>query len=156
MTANTLTAQYYDLNEHDHPEGGSTLLGFWIYLMSDLLIFGMLFATFGVLGGNLAAGPGPKDLFNLKLVGVNTTMLLLSSITYGFAMIAAQNDKLRATQGWLLVTALFGLAFISIELSEFRELIEQGAGPQRSAFLYAGGHARVARFVWSGVAVHAG
>ena len=64
------------------------MLGFWIYLMSDCLIFAMLFATYGVLGGNYAGGPAPKDLFDLPLVAVNTAMLLLSSITYGFAMLA--------------------------------------------------------------------
>ncbi len=63
------------------------MLGFWIYLMSDCLIFAMLFAAYGVLGGNYAAGPAPKDLFDLPLVALNTTMLLLSSITYGFAML---------------------------------------------------------------------
>lgn len=130
-----LTARYYDLNEHDHPEGYSTALGFWIYLMSDLLLFAMLFATFAVLGGNYAAGPGPKDLFELPLVAVNTTMLLLSSITYGFAMLAMQNGRVGQTQGWLAITALFGMAFVGIELSEFHHMIAEGAGPQRSAFL---------------------
>ena len=130
-----LTAKYYDLYEHDHPEGFSTALGFWIYLMSDCLIFAMLFATFAVLGGNYAGGPGPKDLFDLPLVAVNTSMLLFSSITYGFAMLAMQNDNVRQTQIWLAVTALFGIAFVGIEMSEFRHLIADGAGPQRSAFL---------------------
>jgi len=130
-------AAWYDLHEHDHPEGGSTLLGFWIYLMSDCLIFAMLFAAFGVLGGNYAAGPGPRDLFELPLVALNTAMLLLSSITYGFAMLAMQRGTVRAVQGWLVVTALFGAAFLSIELYEFAHLIGDGATPQRSAFLSA-------------------
>jgi len=137
MTTPDLTAQYYDLDEHDHPEGGSTLLGFWLYLMSDCLIFAMLFATFGVLGGNYAAGPGPKDLFELPLVAVNTAMLLFSSMTYGFAMIAMQRGWVRGVQVWLVVTALFGAAFLSIELYEFAHLIGEGATPQRSAFLSA-------------------
>ena len=129
------TAAFYDLNEHAHPEGHSTMLGFWIYLMSDCLIFAILFATYAVLGGNYAAGPGPKDLFDLDLVAVNTAMLLFSSITYGFAMLAMQQGKLRPMQLWLIVTALFGAAFLSIELFEFHHLIEEGAGPWRSAFL---------------------
>ncbi|HWU03476.1 MAG TPA: cytochrome o ubiquinol oxidase subunit III [Novosphingobium sp.] len=133
----TLTGQYYDLHEHDHPEGGSTMLGFWLYLMSDCLIFAMLFATFAVLGGNYAAGPGPKDLFDLPLVAVNTSMLLFSSITYGFAMIAMQNGKVGQTQLWLVITGLFGLAFLGIEMTEFHHMIGEGAGPQRSAFLSA-------------------
>jgi cytochrome o ubiquinol oxidase subunit 3 len=135
MTTPDLTAHYFDLDEHDHPEGGSTLLGFWLYLMSDCLIFAMLFAAFGVLGGNCAAGPGPRDLFELPLVAVNTAMLLFSSMTYGFAMIAMQRGWLRGVQGWLVVTALFGAAFLSIEIYEFAHLIGQGATPQRSAFL---------------------
>ncbi len=128
---------YYDLDEHPHPPGGSTMLGFWLYLMSDCLIFAMLFAAYGVYGGSFAGGPGPRELFELPLVAVNTTMLLLSSITYGFAMIATDEKRQSAVLGWLGVTALFGLAFLSIELYEFSNLIHEGAGPQRSAFLSA-------------------
>jgi len=132
-----LTSQYFDLHEHEHPDGHSTQLGFWIYLMSDCLIFGMLFATYAVLGGNYAGGPGPKDLFDLPLVALNTSMLLFSSITYGFAMIAMQSNSKKGLIGWLLVTLVFGLCFLGIELFEFHHLIEEGAGPQRSAFLSA-------------------
>ena len=123
--------------EHAHAEGSSTMLGFWLYLMSDCLIFAMLFAAYGVLGGNYAAGPAPKDLFDLDLVAVNTTMLLLSSITYGFAMLTMDKGRVAATQAWLAVTGLFGLAFLSIELYEFSHMIHEGATPQRSAFLSA-------------------
>lgn len=142
MSATTLPAdrqelRFYELDEHPHPEGHSTMLGFWIYLMSDCLIFAILFACYAVLGGNYAAGPGPKDLFDLKLIAVNTAMLLFSSITYGFAMLQMQMGKVRGTQLWLGVTGLFGLAFLGIELYEFHHLIEIGAGPQRSAFLSA-------------------
>ena len=121
--------------EPHHAEGSSTMLGFWLYLMSDCLIFAMLFATYGVLGTSYAGGPGPKQLFELPLVAVNTSMLLFSSITYGFAMLSMTNKKVGATQAWLGVTALFGIAFISIELYEFANLIHEGATPQRSAFL---------------------
>jgi cytochrome o ubiquinol oxidase subunit 3 len=126
---------FYLVDEHEHAEGSSTMLGFWIYLMSDCLIFAILFATYGVLGGNYAAGPAPKDLFDLSLVAVNTSMLLLSSITYGFAMLQMEKSQVGATQAWLAVTGLFGLAFIGIELSEFAHMIHEGATPQRSAFL---------------------
>jgi cytochrome o ubiquinol oxidase subunit III len=128
---------FYQADEHDHEAGGSTLLGFWIYLMSDCLIFAVLFATYGVLGGNYAAGPGPKELFDLSLVALNTTMLLLSSMTYGFAMLSSYKNKVVATQVWLVITGLFGLAFLSIELYEFAHMIHEGATPQRSAFLSA-------------------
>lgn len=126
---------FYELDEHPHPPGASTMLGFWLYLMSDCLIFAMLFAAYGVFGGATAGGPGPRQLFELPLVAVNTTMLLLSSITYGFAMIATDGKRKGATLAWLAITAVFGLCFIGIELYEFHNLIEEGAGPQRSAFL---------------------
>ena len=121
--------------EPHHPEGSSTMLGFWLSLMSDCLIFAMLFATYGVLGTSYAGGPGPKELFELPLVALNTAMLLFSSITYGFAMLAMTDGKKGATQGWLAITGLFGLAFLGIEMYEFAHLIMEGAGPQRSAFL---------------------
>ncbi len=126
---------FYVLDEHAHGEGYSTMLGFWLYLMSDCLLFSGLFATYGVLGGNYAAGPSPRDLFDLPLVALNTTMLLLSSITYGFAMLAVQKDDIPRTQLWLAVTAFFGLCFIGIELYEFSDFIREGATPQRSVFL---------------------
>ncbi|MET0245425.1 MAG: cytochrome o ubiquinol oxidase subunit III [Sphingomonas sp.] len=129
--------RFYDLDEHDHPEGGSTMLGFWIYLMSDCLIFAILFACYAVLGGNYAAGPSPRDLFDLPLVALNTAMLLFSSITYGFAMLAVQRGQVKPTLIWLAITGLFGAAFLSIELYEFAHLIHEGATPQRSAFLSA-------------------
>jgi cytochrome o ubiquinol oxidase subunit 3 len=128
-------AIFYLADEHEHAEGGSTMLGFWIYLMSDCLLFSVLFATYGVLGGKFAGGPTPKELFDLPLVAVNTSMLLLSSITYGFAMLTMDKGRVGATQVWLAVTGLFGLAFVGIELHEFSHMIHEGATPQRSAFL---------------------
>ena len=128
---------FYVTDEEHHAEGASTLLGFWIYLMSDCLIFAMLFAVYGVIGGNYAGGPGPKDLFDLSLVALNTAMLLLSSITYGFAMLSMDRRNVVRTQVWLAVTGLFGAAFIGIELYEFGHLIHQGATPQTSGFLSA-------------------
>lgn len=120
-------------DEH-HPESG-TMLGFWIYLMSDALIFATLFATYGVLSSAYAGGPTQRELFELPLVALNTAILLVSSITYGFAMIAMQGGKLNATRAWLAITALLGLSFVGVELHEFAGLIAEGATPQRSAFL---------------------
>lgn len=125
--------QFY-LTEDHHPEN-STMLGFWLYLMSDCLIFAVLFATHGVLGRNYAAGPSPADLFDLKIVAVNTTMLLLSSITYGFAMLQMERNAKMETLFWLGVTGVFGAVFLALELYEFYHLILEGAGPTRSAFL---------------------
>ncbi|UXT42264.1 cytochrome o ubiquinol oxidase subunit III [Agrobacterium tumefaciens] len=124
------------LKEDHHPENG-TSLGFWLYLMSDCLIFATLFATYAVVGRNYAAGPSGADLFDLKLVAINTGFLLFSSITYGFAMLEMEKQKVKATLAWLGVTGLFGLAFLAVELYEFHHLIAEGAGPQRSAFLSA-------------------
>ena len=125
---------FYFLEEDHHPEG-STALGFWMYLMSDCLIFAVLFAVYGVLGSAYAGGPTPAELFGLPLVALNTSMLLLSSITYGFAMIAMGEGRRRGVLGWLGVTGLFGAAFLGIEMYEFAHLIHEGATPQRSAFL---------------------
>jgi len=143
--------RFYLTHEH-HPENG-TLFGFWLYLMSDCLIFACLFAVYAVLGRNYAGGPTGAELFDLPLVAVNTSLLLLSSITYGFAMLemqrdrsaakgiprsasgATREDRLVATLVWLGITSLLGAGFIGIELHEFAHLIGEGAGPQRSAFL---------------------
>jgi cytochrome o ubiquinol oxidase subunit 3 len=127
---------FLDTAGRHHPENG-TLLGFWIYLLSDLMVFGSLFATFGVLANSYAAGPSGRDLFDLKLIAVNTAVLLVSSITYGFAMLAMLRRNTRATIAWLLLTGLLGAVFLGIELYEFQHLVHLGAGPQRSAFLSA-------------------
>ena len=128
---------YHPVEEPHHPEGHSTMLGFWMYLMSDCLIFAMLFAVYAVIGGNYAAGPAPKDLFDLPLVALNTSMLLLSSITYGFAMLAMVKNRTAQMQTWLAITGVFGLCFLGIELDEFAHMIHLGATPQRSGFLSA-------------------
>ena len=125
--------RFYDSGGH-HPENG-TLLGFWLYLMSDTLVFACLFAAYGVLGRNYAGGPSGADLFSLPLVAVNTSLLLLSSITYGFVVINMQRKRQGATLAWLALTGLLGAGFVGIELHEFANLIHEGNGPQRSAFL---------------------
>ncbi|PRC92755.1 cytochrome o ubiquinol oxidase subunit III [Solimicrobium silvestre] len=126
------SSRFYVL-EH-HPENG-TLLGFWLYLMSDCLVFACLFATYAVLGRNYAGGPTGAELFDLPLVALNTAFLLVSSITYGFAMLEMQRKKMRTTLIWLAITGILGACFLSLELYEFVHLIHEGAGPQRSGFL---------------------
>jgi cytochrome o ubiquinol oxidase subunit 3 len=128
------SSRYY-VREH-HPENG-TLLGFWLYLMSDCLIFACLFATYAVLGHNYAGGESGAELFELPLVALNTAFLLISSITYGFAMLAAHKKNVKGTLVWLAITGVFGLCFLSVELYEFAHLIGEGNGPQRSGFLTA-------------------
>ena len=122
------------VREKEHVANG-TLLGFWIYLMSDCLIFAALFATYGVLSQSYAGGPTGADLFDLPLVALNTSFLLVSSITYGFAMLQMQQGKLSGTILWLAITGVLGLGFMGLEIYEFYHLIHQGAGPQTSAFL---------------------
>jgi cytochrome o ubiquinol oxidase subunit III len=135
-TPATTPLVFYDAAGTHHPQNG-TLLGFWLYLMSDCLVFASLFAVYGVLGRSYAAGPSGADLFDLPLVALSTAMLLISSITYGFAMIAMQRRRIRPVLTWLAVTGLFGAAFLGLTLYEFQHLIHEGAGPQRSAFLSA-------------------
>jgi cytochrome o ubiquinol oxidase subunit III len=131
----TAAPVFFVTDEEGHHSEGSTMLGFWLYLMSDCLIFATLFATYGVLGRSYAAGPSPKDLFDLTGIAVNTAMLLFSSITYGFAMLEMDKEDQRKTQMWLAVTGLFGVAFVALEIREFVHLFHEGAPPWRSAFL---------------------
>ena len=136
MTPATATdVQYWDTEPHHHEEGASTTIGFWIYLMSDCLMFAVLFAVFGVLGQSYAAGPGPQALFELHLVAINTAFLLLSSLTFGFAMLFTLAGRQGPAMMWLGATLVLGLAFLAVEIYEFHHLIHLGAGPQRSAFL---------------------
>jgi len=128
------TAPRFHLPVEHHPENG-TLLGFWLYLMSDCFIFACLFACYGVLGRHYAGGPTGAELFDLPIVAVNTSLLLLSSITYGFGVLEMQRGRKGPTLAWLALTGVLGAGFVGVELSEFAHLIAEGAGPQRSAFL---------------------
>ncbi len=150
---------FYETGEdHAHDSGNPTLLGFWIYLMSDALLFASIFAVFGVLGTSYAGGPTPREIFDLPLVALNTAILLVSSITYGFSMLAMERGAVRTTQAWLGVTALLGMSFVGVEIYEFSHLIAEGATPQRSGFLSAfftlvGTHGAHVSFgiIWIGV-----
>ncbi|WP_045727123.1 cytochrome o ubiquinol oxidase subunit III [Xanthomonas sp. GPE 39] len=127
-------------HDHDHAHhdaGASTVFGFWVYLMSDCLIFAGLFATYAVLAGATVDGPTAKELFDLKFVLVETFLLLFSSLGFGLAMIAAHKRSMGGLYGWLAITAALGLGFLGMELYEFHHLIHEGAGPSRSAFLSA-------------------
>ena len=124
-------------DDHDHDGNGATVLGFWIYLMSDALIFASLFAMFGVVRTSYAGGPMPHEIFDLKLVALNTALLLASSITFGQAMPHMEAGRVGPTRFWLTATGLLGATFVGVELYEFVALIAEGATPQRSAFLSA-------------------
>lgn len=111
--------------------------GFWIYLMSDAIIFALLFMTYLVMLGNTAGGPEPKDVFSLSRAAAETLLLLLSSTTFGMASVAAARADRERVVMWLVVTAALGLSFLFLEFGEFRGMIAEGAGPQRSGFLSA-------------------
>ena len=102
-----------------------------------MVLFSALFATYASLVHATDGGPITNQLFDRNLVAIETVALLLSSFVCGLAMIAAKRKNMAWTQGWLLVTGLLGLVFLSIELYEFAHMIGEGAGPQRSAFLSA-------------------
>ena len=120
--------------EEAHPHNG-TLFGFWLYLMSDCFIFAALFACNAVLGTSYAGGPTGHDVLDLPGLAVNTALLLVSSVTFGFAMLEMVRERKRAMLGWLAVSGLLAVAFVGLEIHEFVTLIAAGAGPGRSAFL---------------------
>jgi cytochrome o ubiquinol oxidase subunit III len=124
-----------------HGEGGPASkrvivgYGFWIFLLSDIVMFSCFFAAYAVLQTATAGGPSGRELFDAKRVALETGCLLASSFTCGLSSIAAHARKQLWTQLALLATGLLGAAFLMLEVSEFRGLVAQGAGPQRSAFL---------------------
>ena len=124
---------------HRGPESKSIVVpyGFWLFVLSDMVLFSALFATYATLAHATDGGPTSNQLFDRNLVAIETIALLLSSFTCGLAMIAAKRSNMVWTQAWLIVTGLLGAVFLFIELYEFGMMIGEGAGPQRSAFLSA-------------------
>ena len=111
--------------------------GFWIFILSDMIMFAAFFATYAVLLGQTAGGPAGHDLFDLRNVAIETALLLASSFTCGLASVAAEERNKLWFQGAMAVTCALGLGFLAIEGREFSDLIVRGAGPTRSAFLSA-------------------
>ena len=124
-------------DEEHHDAGSITTLGFWIYLMSDCILFACLFATFAVQRHATAGGPSGHEIFDLPYVAIETGCLLVSSFTYGMAMLAVDKGSRAWTMRWLGLTMLLGMAFIGMEIHEFAGLVAQGFGPDRSGFLSA-------------------
>lgn len=122
--------------EHHDPVANQAF-GFWLYLMSDLVLFGTFFATYVVLAPNTAGGPAGRELFDLPYVFAETMCLLFSSAACGMVVLAMHREKKGQVLLWTGVTFLLGLAFISMEVNEFYHLIGAGNGPGRSAFLSA-------------------
>jgi cytochrome o ubiquinol oxidase subunit III len=111
--------------------------GFWLYLMSDAVIFALLFATYAVMVQSPGGGPTGRSVFDLSNAFIETMLLLLSSVTFGFATLATSSDRRGRVLIWLVVTFALGLAFVGFELREFYGLVQAGAGPDRSGFLSA-------------------
>jgi cytochrome o ubiquinol oxidase subunit 3 len=126
-----------------HGEGGpasryvTVTYGFWIFLLSDIIMFSAFFASYAVLSGATAGGPTGRELFELPRVAIQTGLLLTSSFTCGLASLASHRRDMGWTQIWLLVTGLLGAGFLVLEVQEFAGMIADGAGPTRSAFLSA-------------------
>ncbi len=111
--------------------------GFWLFLLSDIVIFASLFATYAVLSNATAGGPAGRDIFELKGVFIETCCLLASSFTCGLMLIAARRRQLQKFYLWAVVTWVLGAAFIGLEVTEFSALVAKGFGPSHSAFLSA-------------------
>ena len=138
MTTETSAFNAVSSGEFEHPHIiENQAFGFWIYIMSDLVLFGAIFATYAVLSHNYAGGPTGKDLFHLSYAFGETMLLLFSSATYGLAMLAMHKNRKDLVLTWLFVTFLFGIGFLSMEINEFRSMILDGNGPERSGFLSA-------------------
>jgi cytochrome o ubiquinol oxidase subunit 3 len=124
-----------------HGGGGPALkrivvgYGFWIFILSDVILFSCFFATYTVLIGARDGGPGPREIFDLHTTAVETACLLLSSFTCGLASLAVARQSLLWTEVTLALTGVLGLTFLGLEGHEFVGLIARGAGPTRSAFL---------------------
>lgn len=120
---------------HEAAADDRTMFGFWVYLMTDLLMFAVLFAVFAVLRTSTNGGPDATDLFSPGLALVETLLLLTSSFTVGIGLLAAHKKQLRQTLIWFGATFALGVGFLCIELYEFYELIHEGHTMQSSAFL---------------------
>ncbi|MGD9507759.1 MAG: cytochrome o ubiquinol oxidase subunit III [Geminicoccaceae bacterium] len=129
--------------ERSHADGGLAskrivvAYGFWIFLLSDIIMFSAFFAAYAVLSGETAGGPSGRDLFDLSNVALETAFLLLSSFTCGLAILGARAHNNALYYGGMAATFLLGAGFLFLELREFSGLLAQGAGPTRSAFLSA-------------------
>jgi len=135
---NNSMAQTLEHEHHGHIDHRELkTFGFWVYLMTDLILFSVLFATFGVIGKNYAGGPGAKELFDVPYLFIETMLLLFSSVTFGFAMIAMHKGNQKQMLLFMVITGMLGMGFLGMELNEFAHMIAEGAGPDRSGFLSA-------------------
>jgi cytochrome o ubiquinol oxidase subunit 3 len=133
MTTNTMNADHHDVEVHD-----KVVFGFWLYILSDCILFSMLFATYVVLHNSTYGGVGSHEIFtNMPYVLLETFVLLSSSFTYGVALLSIHRKLINRTLLFLLITFILGAIFVGMELNEFHHLVMEGHGPTHSAFLSA-------------------
>ena len=125
------------LSQAEHHDDSKTMLGFWIYLMTDCVLFASLFATYAVLHRSTFGGPGSQQLFDLPFVLAETLILLSSSYASGLGVLAARRGDQRQVWLWFGLTFALGVAFLGMELSEFSKLVHEGNSWRRSGFLSA-------------------
>lgn len=121
-------------DDHHHDATETDMFGFWLYIMSDCLLFATLFVTYAVMSQSYANAIRPQELFELSFVLGETALLLLSSFTFGLAMLASYKDNLKGVMTWLLVTLALGLGFLGMEIYEFVHFAHEGATPQASGY----------------------
>ena len=128
-------AQAEKLSHHEETYNDRVMFGFWVYLMTDLLMFAVLFAVYAVLHDNTMGGPGGRELFSMPMALAETLILLTSSFTAGIGMLGARLGNKKQVLTWFGITFALGLAFLSIELYEFAEFIHEGHTLSVNAFL---------------------
>ena len=142
MATEILTQELQTAHSAHQTREAKALFGFWAYIMSDVLLFGAIFATYAVLQGNTFGGPSAKELFSMPFVLIETLVLLTSSFTYGLASLHAHHHAegrncIPKVVMWLGITFFLGFIFLAMEMFEFAKLLEEGNGWQRSGFLTA-------------------
>ena len=139
MSADELKHAGLNLKHADpltHELAGPTVFGFWVFLMSDAVLFALLFATYGVMLNGTAGGPVPHEVYEIKSAFIETMILLASSFTFGMATLAMKyQHKQHQLQLWLFVTMLLGLAFIGFDIHDFMKMFAKGEVPSRSGYL---------------------
>lgn len=135
MSTNTKAIGYHSQTDHETASTDKSLFGFWVYIMTDCILFASLFVTYIVLQGNTNGGPTASELFSLPFVLTETIILLTSSFTAGLAVLALFHNKKRQLVTWLVITLMLGASFLGMELYEFNHMVQEGHDWQVSGFL---------------------
>lgn len=130
MTTHALAA-----HDHHHDTDSMDIFGFWLYILSDCILFASIFATFAVLRHNVFGGPALKELIDIPYIFAETIILLVSSFTYGMATLALYKNRLKTVISWLVITFILGASFVVLEVNEFVHLVQEGHSWQSSASL---------------------